>query len=109
MYVGIWTGTFYGDFAGNITVPQLWVNNSVGIHTLAKVAIGNTESSSIYQLFVDGDTAFTGNVEIDNNLLIAGNLTLSGNLDVADGTIPINKLENSTISGEFLLVVLLVV
>jgi hypothetical protein len=39
-----------------------WVTDSVGIHTTKKVGIGTTQAKSDYQLYVQGNALFTGNV-----------------------------------------------
>ena len=57
-YVGIWSGSFFGDGSQLLGVNDQWTRNSVGIHTLANVGIGTTLPTS--KLYVNGDLYVSG-------------------------------------------------
>lgn len=60
IYAGIWTGTFYGSFIGDLTIPQLWIVDSVGVHTDRNVGIATTSADPNYSLLCQGDVKVTG-------------------------------------------------
>ena len=57
-YVGLWSGTFYGD--GSQLTGISWVVDPIGIHTTGNVGIGTTLAISEYQLYVNGNVNIGG-------------------------------------------------
>jgi hypothetical protein len=73
-FTGNFTGNFVGDISGLISASDVWVTNSVGIHTLSNVGIGTTNptsaltvkgNTSLETLDVFGSSKFTNNIKIE--------------------------------------------
>ena len=72
-YVGIYTGTYYGDGSKLSGLDPVWITTPIGIHTSLNVGVGTTTASSTYKLDVTGSSNFKGNVNI-NGILNVGEI-----------------------------------
>ena len=63
-YVGVYTGTYYGDGSKLSGLDPVWITTAAGIHTTLNVGIGTTIASTTYDLSVVGNSIFTGNTNI---------------------------------------------
>ena len=92
-YVGIWSGTFFGDGAGLFNVDSIWDIDAIGIHTTKNVGIGTTTAKSEYKLYVDGNTQINGTLNvyevIEKATISAGILTATSvtNIDLAENNV----------------------
>jgi hypothetical protein len=60
-YVGIWSGTFFGDGSGLTNLDSSWTEVGIGtIYSLANVGIGTSVIESNYKLKVKGTTYIDG-------------------------------------------------
>ncbi len=82
------TGQPFKFAAVNAGAGGTWGVDSVGINTIKAVGIGTTTADASYKLYVDGDAAITGNLDVTGdivydeisgrNINITGITTLSG-------------------------------
>ncbi len=88
-YAGIWTGTFYGSFIGELSVNQPWIEDAVGIHTTKKVGIGTDTADVNYALDVRGNTNINGilhvgeiieRVTVDTSIQLGNPISIDINL-----------------------------
>jgi hypothetical protein len=59
-WVGIFSGTFYGDASGMTGLESYWQSTITGIHTTRGVGIGTNVASSTFNLDVHGRTNING-------------------------------------------------
>jgi hypothetical protein len=107
-YVGIWSGSFFGDGGGLINVSDVWKRDvgGVGLVTTSEVGIGTTATIDGVALYVegksringittfadttqsytpnDGSTIFEGGVGIKKSLNVGGDFSVVGITTLTD-------------------------
>ena len=90
-WVGIFSGTFYGDASGMTGLESYWQSTVTGIHTTRGVGIGTNVASSTFNLDVHGRTNINGVLNVGEIIekITINNSSPSGtvNIDLGDNNV----------------------
>ena len=89
-WVGIFSGTFYGDASGMTGLESYWQSTITGIHTERSVGIGTNRADNTYSLDVHGRTNINGVLNVGE---IIEKITINNTAPV--GTVNIDLGDNN--------------
>lgn len=85
-------GKIVGDGSGLTNVSDIWVKDSVGIHTNTKIGINTNSAKAEYGMYVEGTMAINGSLRVFE---IIERATINSLTTLANAVIPIYLADNN--------------